>query len=110
LNARGLEIAKALNIRAHEGVYVSLSGPNLESPAEYHFLHTIGGDLVGMSTVPEVIAAKHMDLPVLVMSVVSNQCYPLEIIQETTHESVIATVENAELKMIKLVSALIKEI
>lgn len=109
LNATALEIAQAHNIQAHEGVYVALQGPNLETPAEYNFLHRIGGDLVGMSTVPEVIVARHMGLPIFVLSVVSNQCYPIEIIRETTVEEVIAVAKEAEPKMRLIVQELIKE-
>ena len=72
LNQQALRYAEEQGIRAHEGVYVCLPGPNLETPAEYNFLHRIGGDLVGMSTVPEVIVARHMDIPVFAISVVSN--------------------------------------
>ena len=109
LNAIALGIAKENNIRAHEGVYVALPGPNLETPAEYNFLHRIGGDLVGMSTVPEVLVARHMDLPVFVLSIVSNQCYPIEIIKETTLEDVIALAKEAEPKMRFIVKQLIAE-
>lgn len=108
LNAKGLEIANANGIRAHEGVYVALSGPNLETPAEYHFMHVIGGDLVGMSTVPEVLVARHMDLPVFVISVVSNQCYPLEIIREVSVDEVIAVASKAEPKMRLIVKEMLK--
>ena len=110
LNARALAIAKANNIRAHEGIYVALPGPNLETPAEYLFLHRIGGDLVGMSTVPEVIVARHMSLPLFVLSVVSNQCYPPEKIKETTLEAVIQLALEAEPKMTKIVMEVIKEL
>ncbi|MEN0004994.1 MAG: purine-nucleoside phosphorylase [Bacteroidota bacterium] len=106
LNAKALSIANRLHIRAHEGVYVGLQGPNLETPAEYRFLHTIGGDVVGMSTVPEVLVARHMNLPLLVVSVVSNKCYPIEEIKETTLESVISVVQGVEPKL----TALIKEL
>jgi purine-nucleoside phosphorylase len=85
-----------MHIRAHKGVYVGLPGPNLETPAEYHFMHTIGADVVGMSTVPEVLVARHMDLPVFVFSVVTNQCYPLDQIKETTVEDVIAMANRTE--------------
>ncbi len=110
LNAEALTIAAVHNIRAHEGVYVALPGPNLETPAEYEYLHRIGGDLVGMSTVPEVLVARHMGLPIFVLSVVSNKCYPPEEIQETTVESVIALAEEAEPKMTKIVIEVIKKI
>lgn len=99
LNAKALEIARANNIRAHEGVYVALQGPNLESPAEYHFMHVIGADVVGMSTVPEVLVAKHMELPVFAISAVSNKCYPIEEIKETSVEDVIAMAGEIEPKM-----------
>lgn len=109
LNAKGLQIAVENNIRAHEGVYVALQGPNLETPAEYNFLNRIGGDVVGMSTVPEVLVARHMGLAVLVISVVSNKCFPIEDITETTLESVIQLAEEVEPKMCLLVKELIKD-
>ncbi|MCB0631081.1 MAG: purine-nucleoside phosphorylase [Saprospiraceae bacterium] len=110
LNAIGLESAKANGIRAHEGVYVGLQGPNLETPAEYHFLHTVGGDLVGMSTVPEVLVAKHSDLPLTVMSVVTNRCYPISEIVETSVEDVIAVAQSAEPKMRVILEAILQEL
>ncbi|MEM1320889.1 MAG: purine-nucleoside phosphorylase [Bacteroidota bacterium] len=109
LNARALQIAAAEGIRAHEGVYVCLQGPNLETPAEYKFLHRIGGDLVGMSTVPEVLVARHMSIPVFAISVVSNQCYPAEIISETTLEEVIDLANRTAPKMQHIVRQLLKE-
>lgn len=85
-------LALQLQIEVKTGVYVGLQGPNLETPAEYRFLHRIGGDLVGMSTVPEVLVAVHSGLEVMVVSVVSNQSYPISSIKETTHEDVIESV------------------
>lgn len=99
LNARALAIARQRGIRAHEGVYVALPGPNLETPAEYEFMHRIGADVVGMSTVPEVLAARHMSLAVFVISVVSNKSYPIESIKETSVEDVIAIGQSAEPNM-----------
>jgi purine-nucleoside phosphorylase len=96
---KALDISEKNNIQAHTGVYVALQGPNLETPAEYHFIHTIGGDLVGMSTVPEVLVARHSGLKIMVISLVSNKCFPIEDIKETTLESVIAVAHQAELKM-----------
>ena len=83
------DLAKAcsseLDIPLHEGVYVGLAGPNLETPAEYAFCHRIGGDLIGMSTVPEVIAARHMGLTGRCLG--GDQCLlSSERILETTHE------------------------
>ena len=108
-NKRAIAIAKQKGIRAHEGVYVCLQGPNLETPSEYEFLHRIGGDVVGMSTVPEVIVARHSGLPVFALSIVSNQCYPKEIIKETTLESVIALAEETAPKMCSIVKSILKE-
>lgn len=91
----GMNAASRIPLRLLEGTYVSLPGPNMETPAEYTWLHRIGGDLVGMSTVPEVIAARHMGMKVAGLSVVSNVCYPPERIQATTVEMVIAAVNEA---------------
>jgi purine-nucleoside phosphorylase len=68
--------AGALNIPLHQGVYAAVSGPNLETRAEYRYLKIIGADMVGMSTVPEVIAANHMQLPCVAVSVITDECDP----------------------------------
>ena len=68
--------AAALNIQLHEGVYAAVNGPNLETKAEYRYIKIIGADMVGMSTVPEVIAANHMQLPVAAISVITDECDP----------------------------------
>lgn len=109
MNQRALKIGQANGIRCHEGVYVGLQGPNLETPAEYNFLHIIGGDLVGMSTVPEVIVAQHSGLKIFVLSIVSNQCYPKEIIQKTTVEEVIALANETAPKVCFLVKELLRK-
>ena len=109
LNAQALAVAKKRGIPAHEGVYLGLQGPNLETPAEYEFFHRIGADLIGMSTVPEVLVAKHMGLPIFVVSVVSNKCYPIEEIQETTVEDVIAMVGRVTPQVQALVTELISD-
>jgi purine-nucleoside phosphorylase len=108
INQQALRIAKENHIPAHEGVYVSLAGPNLETPAEYFFINRIGGDLVGMSTVPEVLVARHMELPVFVLSVVSNKCFPIETITPTTLESVLALAKIAEPRMRLIVKKLLE--
>ena len=110
LNARALEIAKTKNIPAHSGVYLALQGPNLETPAEYRFAHIIGADVIGMSTVPEVLVAKHMDLPIFVAVVVSNKCFPIEEIKETTLEDVLRVVEHSEEKLSSLIKAIFNEL
>lgn len=101
-------IAQKHDLRVHEGVYVALQGPNLETPAEYEFIHRIGGDVVGMSTVPEVLVARHAGMKVFVVSVVSNKSYPMEAIKETSVEDVIATVEAAGPKLALLIRELLQ--
>ncbi len=110
LNARALAIAASHNIRAHEGIYFGWQGPNLETPAEYKFIHLLGADMVGMSTIPEVLVAKHMDLPVFVLSVVSNKCFPIEELTPTTLEEVIAVVQETAPKMGLIVKQLLQEL
>lgn len=102
-------IAAENKIELVEGVYLSLQGPNLETPAEYHYYHTIGADLIGMSTVPEVIVARHAQMRVCVMSVVSNLCYPIDIITETTIDAVIEIANQAEPKLTTLVKGLVQK-
>lgn len=109
-NALGMKEATAAGLRVHEGVYVALPGPNLETPAEYIFMNKIGADVVGMSTVPEVIAAKHMELPVLVFSLISNKCFPPEAIRETSVEDVISVGESRAPLLQKMVCRLIETI
>lgn len=72
LIAKAKEIAKELKVNVREGVYVALTGPSYETPAEWHFYRTVGADAVGMSTVPEVIVARHSGLTVFGMSVITN--------------------------------------
>jgi purine-nucleoside phosphorylase len=76
LQAQMLQQAKRLGIELKKGVYAAVNGPNLETRAEYRYLKVIGADLVGMSTVPEVIAAVHMQLPCAAVSVITDECDP----------------------------------
>jgi purine-nucleoside phosphorylase len=100
--------AKEIGLTIHTGVYAGNSGPSLETPAEYEYLHRIGADLVGMSAVPEVIAAHHIGLKVLAISVVSNMCYPPDQIKETTVEDVIRMVEGSASKAGSLIERAIR--
>lgn len=93
-------------IALQEGVYVGTSGPSFETPAEYGFFRTIGGDTVGMSTVPEVIVASHGGMKVLGMSVISNVFRPDDV-KECTHEEVLEGVAKAGDKMSRIVKAVI---
>lgn len=99
LIALGLETARRLGIRCSAGVYASVPGPNLETVSEYKYLRTIGADAVGMSTVPEVIAAAHMSLPVFAVSVITDVGFPPERVRKVTLEKVIAVAAEAEPKM-----------
>ena len=91
LRQLGLRKAKALHIPAHTGVYLALQGPNFETPAEYRFARLIGADMIGMSTVPEVIVARHGGMRVLAFSVISNVAHPGHP-AETSLEEVLRTV------------------
>ena len=99
INSIFLEIAKKLNIKMFKGIYLALQGPSLETPAEYKMARILGADLVGMSTVPEVIVARHCRLEVTVFSIVSNVCYPKSKITETLLEEVIEVVSRSAQKL-----------
>jgi purine-nucleoside phosphorylase len=99
---RALEIARRENFVAHKGVYVAVPGPNLETRAEYRFLRTIGADVVGMSTVPEVLVAVHAGMRVLGLSIVTDLCLPDALKPADIHE-ILATAAAAEPKLRKIV-------
>lgn len=102
------EIAKANDIRLMEGVYVGTQGPTFETPAEYRFFHTIGGDAVGMSTVPEVIVARHMDMEVFGMSVITDLGGGA-VIEMVSHEEVQKAAATAEPRMSLIMKELINQ-
>lgn len=106
---RALEIARKENITAHKGVYAALSGPNYETRAEYRFLRMIGADVVGMSTVPEVIVAAHMKLKVLALSTVTNVAFPDSSQPPTDGHDVIAVANTAEEKVRKIVLGILDD-
>jgi purine-nucleoside phosphorylase len=103
---KALDIAKANNITCHKGVYVAVTGPNLETKAEYKYLRIIGGDAVGMSTVPEVIVANHMGLPVFAISVLTDEGFP-EVLNPVSIEEILAIAQEAEPKMTLILKELI---
>ncbi|MBC7915886.1 MAG: purine-nucleoside phosphorylase [Pyrinomonadaceae bacterium] len=106
---KGLEIASKNNITCHKGVYVSVAGPNLETKAEYRYLRIIGGDAVGMSTVPEVIVANHMGLTVFAISILTDEGF-LDVLEPVSVEDIIKVAENAEPKMAVIFKELISSL
>jgi purine-nucleoside phosphorylase len=106
LIARAKEIAAKNDIKVITGTYAGLTGPTLETPAEYRYIHNIGADAVGMSTVPEVIAARHMKIPCFAISVITDLGVPGRI-EETTHAMVQRVAEVAEPKLTLIMKELI---
>ncbi len=104
------EIAIDQGVKLHDSVYGGLPGPNLETKAEYNFLHIIGATVVGMSTVPEIIVARHMGLSSCVLTAVTNKCYPISAIREVTHEEVIEVAAKVEQKITGIVKELINRL
>jgi purine-nucleoside phosphorylase len=109
LISKAKEIAVKNNILVHEGVYIGLQGPTFETKAEYKYMHIIGGDTVGMSTVPEVIVAKHMHMKVFGMSVVTDLGIREEM-NVITHEEVLEAANAAAPKMALIFKELLGQI
>ena len=109
LNQMLEEIANRKNITLHKGVYVAVAGPNLETRAEYRFLRNIGADVVGMSTVPEVIVANHAGLPCAAISVITDECDPNNL-KPVDIRDILAMAALAEDDLIVLFKALIKNL
>lgn len=104
-----LSIAKENNIDVSEGVYLGLTGPNLETPAEYKYCRIIGADTVGMSTIPEVIVARHMDIPVFAISIITDLGVE-EKIKKVSIPEIIAVANKQEPKMTLIMKELISRI
>ena len=104
---RVLSIARREDIAVRKGVYVAVTGPNLETRAEYRFLRTIGADVVGMSTVPEVIVAVHAGMRVLGLSVITDMCFP-DALEPADIEKILATAAIAEPKLRSLVCGVLR--
>ncbi len=107
MNTKLEQIAIKNNIKLQKGVYASVMGPQLETRAEYRYLNIIGADAVGMSTVPEVIVANHLNLPVAAVSVLTDECDP-DNLQPVNIQEIIAIAGKAEPNMITLFTELIK--
>ncbi len=102
-----LAVARRENFVAHRGVYVAVTGPNLETRAEYRFLRTIGADVVGMSTVPEVLVAIHAGLRVLGISEITDMCLP-DALEVATVEHILATARSAEPKLRSIIVSAVR--
>ena len=109
INSKIVEVAKKENIKLHKGVYASVLGPQLETRAEYRMLQILETDAVGMSTVPEVIVAKQLNLPCAAISVLTDECDPKNL-QPVNIAEIIAIAGEAEPKMITLFKEVIKKL
>jgi purine-nucleoside phosphorylase len=103
---RLLELAENValehSIKMHQGVYLAISGPMLETKAEYRYMRQLGADVVGMSTVPEVISAVHMGMDVLGISVITDECFP-DALEPVDIEDVLSAAAMAEPKMTQVI-------
>ncbi len=103
---QAMAVAREKDMALHRGVFVAVSGPNLETRAEYRFLRTIGADVVGMSTVPEVIVAAHCGLRVVGFSIITDLCFP-DSLEPAVVEEIIAHANAAEPRLRALVIGVI---
>ncbi|MEE8477002.1 MAG: purine-nucleoside phosphorylase [Gemmatimonadales bacterium] len=109
LRAIAREAAIDLQVPLREGVYVGIPGPNLETRAEYRMLRVIGGDVVGMSTVPEVIVANHAGMRVMGVSIITDQCLP-DALEAVSLERIIAVAKKAEPSLTRLVTRVVERL
>jgi len=105
---RTIEMGRQENIVTHKGVFVAVTGPNLETRAEYRFLRMIGADVVGMSTVPETIVAVHCGLKVVGLSVITDMCLP-DALKPANVDEIVATANSAAPKLRTLVRRIVAE-
>lgn len=103
---QAMEIAAEKGIRVMHGVYVGTQGPTFETPAEYRYFHIIGGDAVGMSTVPEVIVARHAGIEVFGVSVITDLGVE-GVVEEVSHEEVQKAAQAAQPKMMEIMTELV---
>lgn len=103
------DVALEHKIKMHKGVYLAVSGPNLETKAEYRFLRMFGADVVGMSTIPEVIAAVHAGMEVMGISVITDECFP-EALEPVNIEHVLEAANMAEPKMTKIMTGVLEKL
>jgi purine-nucleoside phosphorylase len=106
LRAIAMRAAREKNIPLHEGVYMAFLGPSFETPAEIRMCRALGADAVGMSTVPEVIIARHMGIPTLAISCITNMAAGI-LPQPLSHEEVLETAAKAQTNFIALLQAIV---
>jgi purine-nucleoside phosphorylase len=109
LRALARQIARELGITLREGVYVAVPGPNLETRAEYRMLRNLGADVVGMSTVPEVIVAAHAGMRTIGISIITDQCLP-DCLEPADLGRIIATARRAEPSLTQLIGAVVERL
>lgn len=109
LQALAEAAALKAGIRLNRGVYVALTGPNPETRAEYRMLRRMGADVVGMSTVPEVIVARHMGMRVLGLSIITDECFP-DALEPVDVPAIIATAMNTEPRLTALIQAVVAQL
>lgn len=102
-------VALEHGVPARKGVYVAVAGPNLETRAEYRFMRTIGADVVGMSTIPENIVARHMSMEVFGISVITDECYPDSLVPVSVQE-IIEVANHAEPKMTTIIKGVVRDV
>lgn len=107
---KAIKIARENNIRYQTGVYIGSSGPTLETPAEYRFFAKMGADATGMSTVPEIIVARHMQIPCFAISIITNLSDLGKMTSVTSHEEVQKVASEAEPKMTLVMKKLIESL
>jgi purine-nucleoside phosphorylase len=109
LQALAQEVALELGIPLRRGVYVAVTGPNLETRAEYRMLRLIGADVVGMSTVPEVIVARHMGMLVMAVSIITDLCFP-DALEPATLEAIVRVANEAEPRLTALFEGVLRRL
>ncbi len=103
------KVALENNIKMHQGVYASVPGPTLETRAEYRFLRQIGADVVGMSTIPETIAAVHMGMKVFGISAITDECFP-DALEPVVMEDILEAADMAEPKMTRVMKGVLQQL
>ena len=109
INRKIVEIARREKIKLNRGVYAAVAGPNLETRAEYRYMRTIGADVIGMSTIPEVLVANHMGLPVAAVSVITDECDP-DNLAPVNIDDIIRMAGIAEKNLTRIFRELVREL